>query len=380
MNPIFLDYNSTTPVDEEVLESMLPFFRSHFGNAASHSHHFGWAAAEAVERARAQVAQSIGAEESEIIFTSGSTEAINLAIKGVCESYASKGSHIILYSTEHKAVLDVGEYLKNKSIEVSVLPVLSDGTIDLDQLKKTIRPDTILVCVMMANNETGVLMPVKEVADIVHQSGALLFSDATQAMGKIKVNINECGADLLCLSSHKIYGPKGAGALYKSRKNPRVHLTAQIHGGGHENNLRSGTLNVPAIVGFGKACELADKNVWEYARHTSFLRTLLEQELSSKHQIHINGTMRARLPNTSNICFPNKPAENVIKALHPIAVSSGSACSSALPEPSHVLTAMGLTKEDALNSVRFSLGKNTSEEEIRIVTNRINEFLTIEIS
>lgn len=375
MKKVFLDYNSTTPVHEEVLETMLPYFSEHFGNAASQTHSFGWTAAEAVKKARRQVADSIGADISEIIFTSGSTESINLALKSVVENYSVRGRHMIAVATEHKAVLDVCAYLKKQGMEITLLPVLMDGTIDLDVLKNSLRNDTILVCAMMANNETGVLLPVDAVAELAHQAGALFFTDATQAMGKIQVNVDECKADLLCLSSHKIYGPKGAGILYKRRRNPRVYLTAQIHGGGHENSLRSGTLNVPAIVGMGKACELAVTNRWEYAAHTSALRSKLEQELCTLHRAYVNGNSRHRLPNTTNICFEDARPNELIKSLHSIAVSSGSACSSELPEASHVLSAMGLSEDNSFRSIRFSLGLYTTTDDIELCIQEISKVL-----
>ncbi len=361
---IYLDYNSTTPVDKYVLEAMLPCFTENFGNAASKTHAFGWMADEVVKEARRQVAGFLNAEESEIIFTSGATEAINLSIKGVAETYASKGNHIVTFATEHKAVLDTCSHLSRQGKEITVLPVDKEGMVDLSQLENAIRTDTILICAMLANNETGVVFPIGEISKIVHAKGSLLFTDATQAYGKIPVDVNEMHADLLCLSAHKIYGPKGVGALYVRRKNPRVTLTAQIDGGGHERNLRSGTLNVPGIVGLGEACELAGKNMWEESSRLSFLRTKLEQALTDSGGVYINGSIKNRLPNTTNLCFKGLKAEKLIKHLSSLAIATGSACSSALPEPSHVLLAMGLSEEDAFSSVRISLGRFTTDEEI----------------
>ena len=361
---IFLDYNSTTPVDKRVLEVMLPCFAENFGNAASKTHAFGWMADEVVKKSRQQVASFLNAEESEIIFTSGATEAINLAIKGVAETYASKGNHIVTVASEHKAVLDSCSHLSRQGKEITVLPVDKEGMIDLSQLENAIRTDTILVCAMLANNETGVIHPISEIAKRVHAKGSLLFTDATQACGKIPVDVNEMHADLLCLSAHKIYGPKGVGALYVRRKNPRVTLTAQMDGGGHERNLRSGTLNVPGVVGLGEACELAGNNLWEESSRLSFLRTKLEQALTDSGGVYINGSIKNRLPNTTNLCFKGLKAEKLIKHLSSLAIAAGSACSSALPEPSHVLLSMGLSEEDAFSSVRISLGRYTTEDEI----------------
>jgi len=364
---VYLDYNATTPVDERVLEKMLPFFSEKFGNAASKTHSFGWEADEAVKKSREQVAAFLNALEGEIVFTSGATEAINLAIKGVAEAYVSKGKHIVTLSTEHKAVLDTCRHLEKLGMEVTILPVLKDGMVDTDQIQKSVRNDTVLVCVMLANNETGVLHPINHIADIVHEKGSLLFTDATQAAGKIRIDVNELKADLLCISAHKMYGPKGAGALYVRRKNPRVTLTAQIDGGGHEKNLRSGTLNVPGIAGLGEACVLAAENFWDDTSVMSLLRTKLEQELTSTGKVSINGNIKNRLPNTTNLLFHGLKAEEILHNVNGIALSTGSACSSALPEPSHVLLGMGLTKEEAFSSIRFSLGRFTTDQEIGLV-------------
>jgi cysteine desulfurase len=360
---IYLDNNSTTPVDPQVLETMLPYFTNHFGNAASRSHAFGWIADEAVKNARKTLATFIGAEESEIIFTSGATESINLGIKGVAEAYHSKGKHIITIATEHKAVLDTCAHLEKQGHEITILPVQDDGMLDLQLLEKSIRPDTILVCAMLANNETGVIHPIDRIAAIVHEKNSLLFCDATQAGGKLRVDLYDLKADLLCLSAHKMYGPKGVGLLYVKRKNPRVTLIGQQDGGGHERGLRSGTLNVPGIVGFAKAAELCQIELMEISGTISILRTRLEQALCDMGA-SINGNIKHRLPNTTNLNFPNRKADELMKALPKIAMATGSACSSALPEPSHVLTAMGLNQKEAYSSIRFSLGRFTTGEEI----------------
>lgn len=373
---VYLDNNSTTRVDPAVLEAMLPFFSEHYGNAASRSHAFGWIADEAVKRSRAIISDFIGAEENEVVFTSGSTESINLAIKGVAEAYVMKGKHIVTIATEHKAVLDTCKHLEAQGFDITILPVLEDGTIDLNILDANIRTDTILVCAMLANNETGVLLPIDQIAEIVHAKNSVLFCDATQAGGKIRVNVSELKADLLCLSAHKMYGPKGTGMLYVRRKNPRVTLIAQMDGGGHERNFRSGTLNVPGIVGFAKACELSKAELMDMNGTISILRTRLEQELCDLGA-SINGNIKHRLPNTSNLNFHGRKADEIMKALPEIAMATGSACSSALPEPSHVLTAMGLKEKDAYASIRFSLGRFTTGEEVEEVIMKIKRlFLT----
>jgi cysteine desulfurase len=361
---IYLDYNATTPVDPRVVEVMLPYFSEHFGNAASRAHAFGWVADEAVKTAREQIASFINASPSEIVFTSGSTESINLALKGAYQKYSTSGRHILTVSSEHRAVLDTCLELEKAGAELSILPVEKDGSLDLDALKKAIRPDTILVAIMYANNETGLIHPVEEIAKIVHEKHSIFFCDGTQAVGKIRLDVQESGIDLFCFSAHKMYGPKGIGALYIRKKNPRVVLQPQISGGGHENGMRSGTLNVPAIVGFGKACEIAANEQWEFSTTTSRLRTILEQGLTEGGNVFINGSVKNRLPNVSNLCFAGIKADDLITHLKDIAVSSGSACSSALAEPSHVLKAMGLSDEMAYASIRFSLGKYTTEEEI----------------
>ncbi len=372
MSPtLYLDYNSTTPVDPTVLEQMLPYFSLQFGNAASHSHAFGWSAAAAVDKARAQVSSLINCEETEVIFTSGATESVNLSIKGVFEAYKSKGKHIVCLTTEHKAVIDSCKHLEKSGAVLTYLSVMSDGLIDVEELRSAIRPDTLLVCVMYANNETGVIQPIEKISQIVHEKGSLLFCDATQAFGKIRIDVNECGADLMCLSAHKMYGPKGVGALFVRRKNPRVTLIGQIDGGGHERKLRSGTLNVPGIVGLGAACELAGKNLWDDATRISILRTRLEQALTENDGASINGNIKSRIPNTTNICFRDIKAEQLIKLLPDIALATGSACSSALPEPSHVLLAMGLSEIEAYASIRISLGRSTTEKDVFFAAEKI---------
>lgn len=363
--PVYLDNNATTPVDPRVLETMLPFFSMHFGNAASHTHAFGWEAEEAVKVAREQVAKLINAEPEEIVFTSGATESDNLALKGIFESYSAKGNHIITVKTEHKAVLDSCKHLEKKGAEVTYLDVQKDGLIDLNELKNRIKPRTILIAVMYANNETGVIQPIKEISAIAKKNGILFFSDATQAVGKIPVDVIKNGIDLMSFSAHKMYGPKGIGALYIRRKNPRVRLSSQIDGGGHERGMRSGTLNVPAIVGFGKACELCRLEMQNDFEKTSKLRNNLEKNLVKIKDVIINGNIEHRLPNVSNMSFKNVNSASVMAKLSKkIALSSGSACTSASQSPSFVLKAMGLSDEMALSSLRFGLGRFTTEEEI----------------
>lgn len=363
--PIYLDNNATTPMDERVLESMLPFFTKYYGNAASQSHVFGWQAEEAVKIAREQVAQLINAEPNEIVFTSGATEADNLALKGIFEMYASKGNHIVTVKTEHKAVLDSCEHLEKMGAEVTYLDVGRDGIIDLKELENSIKTGTILISVMYGNNETGVIQPIKEISAIAKNNGILFFSDATQAIGKIPVNVAGDGIDLMSFSAHKIYGPKGIGALYVRRRNPKVRITAQMDGGGQEKNMRSGTLNVPGIVGFGKACELCKIEMKKDAAKTSSLRDKLENELLQINGTTVNGSSIHRLPNTTNISFKNFDSVSLMKKLsNNIALSSGSACTSATHSPSFVLKAIGLSDKLALSSLRFGLGRFNTEEEI----------------
>lgn len=371
MSPIYLDHNSTTPVDPKVLDAMLPYFTGQFGNASSRTHAYGWIAAEAVETARKEVAALLNAEPNEIIFTSGATESLNLAIRGVAAAYAVKGRHMVICSTEHKAVLDTVADLSTTGITADILPVDRSGMIDLPTLEKSIREDTILVAVMMANNETGVIQPTEAISKICRDKQTIFLSDTTQAAGKMRIDVRDNGPDLCTVSAHKIYGPKGVGALYIRRKDPRVKLIAEITGGGHERGLRSGTLNVPGIVGLGAASRLANEQLWDYGIHTSRWRTILEQQLTEDGKGTINGSIKSRLPNTTNITFPGIKAERLIHQLSDIAFSMGSACTSALPTPSHVLKAMGLSDEEIQSSIRLSIGKNTTEAEIRETILRI---------
>ncbi len=363
--PIYLDYNATTPCDPQVLEAMLPFFTQHFGNAATKSHAYGWVAEEAVTIAREQVAALIGAETSEIIFTSGATEAVNLAIRGAYEMYSGKGKHIITTAVEHKAVLDTCHYLESIGAEITILPVDLSGQIDPSALEAAIRPDTILISVMYANNETGVIMPVKEIGAIAKKHSVIIFSDATQAVGKIPVNVLDDGIDMLCCSAHKIYGPKGVGALYVRRKDPRVRLTPLQYGGGHEKGLRSGTLNVPGIVGLGKAAVLAREQMKEEAERVSELRNRLLDGVLALPGTSLNGDRAHLLPNTCNISFEGMASQVLIAKLNKhMAVSSGSACTSATLEPSYVLRALGIGDERAASSLRFSLGRMTQSQDV----------------
>lgn len=363
--PIYLDHNSTTPCDPRVVEAMVPYFTNSFGNAASRSHPFGWQAEEAVDYAREQVAKLIGADPKEIIFTSGATEADNLAIKGVFEMYASKGNHIITCNIEHKAVLDTCKHVEKLGAEVTYLKVKPDGLVDLQELEAAIRPTTILIALMYGNNEIGVVQPMQEISKIARKHGVLVFSDATQAVGKIPVDVNKDGIDLLAMTAHKMYGPKGVGALYVRRKNPRVKVTAQMDGGGHERGMRSGTLNVPGIVGFGKACELCLNEMEKDAAHTSKLRDKLETALLQLEEAYVNGSVEHRLPHVTNISFKYVEGEGLMMGFNKeIAVSSGSACTSASLEPSYVLKALGLGDDLAHSSLRFGLGRYTTEEQI----------------
>lgn len=375
--PIYLDNSATTKVDPRVFEAMTPYFLEDFGNAASRNHPFGWKAEEAVDYAREQVGALIGASEKEIIFTSGATESNNLAIKGVFEMYASKGKHIITAVTEHKAVLDTCKHLEKLGAEITYLPVGMDGMLDLALLESSIRPDTILVSVMYANNEIGVVQRVKEIGALCKKLGVLFHTDATQAVGKIPVDVMADGIDLLSFTAHKMYGPKGIGALYVRRKNPRVKVTAQMDGGGHERGMRSGTLNVPGIVGFGKACELARLEMDADAQRLSKLRDKLEQALLTLEESYVNGNVEHRLPHVANISFKYVEGEGLMMAIKDIAVSSGSACTSASLEPSYVLKALGLDDELAHSSLRFGLGRFTTEEEIDYtidcVSNAVNK-------
>jgi cysteine desulfurase len=362
--PIYLDNNATTPMDPRVLDAMLPYFNSKFGNAASRNHAFGWAAEEAVDYAREQVAKLIGANEKEIIFTSGATESDNLAIKGVFEMYKEKGNHVITTVTEHKAVLDTCKHIEKLGARVTYLPVKEDGLIDLAELEAAMTPETILVSVMYGNNEIGVIQPIKEISAIAHKYGALFMTDAVQAVGKIPVDVNRDGIDLLAMTAHKIYGPKGIGALYVRRKNPRVKVTAQMDGGGHERGMRSGTLNVPGIVGLGKACELCGLEMESEAKRLSAMRDRLQAELTTLEESYVNGNVAHRLPHVANISFKYVEGEGLMMAMKDLAVSSGSACTSASLEPSYVLKSLGLSDDLAHSSIRFGLGRFTTDEEI----------------
>ena len=376
--PIYLDHNATTPCDPRVVDAMIPYFTNSFGNAASRNHPFGWQAEEAVDYAREQVAKLIGADPKEIIFTSGATEADNLAIKGVFEMYASKGNHIITCNIEHKAVLDTCKHIEKEGGEVTYLKVNPDGLIDMKELEAAIKPTTILIAIMYANNEIGTVMPMKEISALAKKKGILVFSDATQAVGKIPVDVNKDGIDLMAFTAHKMYGPKGVGALYVRRKNPRVKVTAQMDGGGHERGMRSGTLNVPGIVGFGKACEICMNEMEEETKRISALRDKLETALMKTEEAYINGSTQHRLPHVTNISFKYVEGEGLLMGFNKdIAVSSGSACTSASLEPSYVLKALGLGDDLAHSSLRFGLGRFTTEDQIdytvEAVTKTVNK-------
>lgn len=376
--PIYLDHNATTPCDPRVVEAMIPYFTNNFGNAASRNHPFGWQAEEAVDYAREQVAKLVGADPKEIIFTSGATEADNLAIKGVFEMYASKGNHIITCNIEHKAVLDTCKHIEKEGGEVTYLKVNADGLIDMQELEAAIKPTTILIAIMYANNEIGTVMPMKEISALAKKKGILVFSDATQAVGKIPVDVSKDGIDLMAFTAHKMYGPKGVGALYVRRKNPRVKVTAQMDGGGHERGMRSGTLNVPGIVGFGKACEICLNEMESEGRRLSGLRDKLETALMKIEEAYINGSTQHRLPHVTNISFKYVEGEGLLMGFNKdIAVSSGSACTSASLEPSYVLKALGLGDDLAHSSLRFGLGRFTTEDQIdytiEAVTKTVNK-------
>lgn len=362
MEVIYFDNNATTQVDKRVLDTMLPYFTTYYGNASSHLHPYGWQAKAAVEKAQEQVALLLNAEPSEIVFTSGATEAINLAIKGVAEAYKSKGKHILTVQTEHPAVLDTCLYLQKQGYDVTYLNVDREGILDISELESFIRPDTILVCVMMANNETGVLQDMESIGQICKQHDVLFFTDATQQAGKLQIDVQESGIDLLALSAHKFYGPKGVGALYVRRKSPRVSLLPQLHGGGHQQNKRSGTLAVPLIAGLGKACQLATEEMWDNSVHISKLKNFFEHQLLDIEGLRINGSTRHRLFNVSNITFPEHLA--IAKLNTRFAFSSGSACAGEKQEPSHVLKAMQIDDNAIRRSFRFSFGKYNTLKEI----------------
>ncbi len=362
--PIYLDNNATTPMDPRVLEAMLPFFNENFGNAASRNHSFGWTAEEAVDYAREQVAKLINSSSKEIIFTSGATESDNLAIKGVFEMYARKGNHIITVNTEHKAILDSCKHVEKMGGEVTYLSPNGDGLINLDELEAAITPKTILISIMYGNNEIGVIQPMEEISAIARKHNVLFHSDATQAVGKIPVDVMAQNIDLMSFSAHKMYGPKGVGALYVRRKNPRVKVTSQVDGGGHERGMRSGTLNVPGIVGFGKACEICMNEMEEEAARLSTMRNRLESELLKIEESYVNGNVEHRLPHVANISFKHVEGEGLMMGIKDLAVSSGSACTSASLEPSYVLKNLGLDDDLAHSSLRFGFGRFSTDEEV----------------
>jgi cysteine desulfurase len=369
-----MDYHATTPVDPRVLQAMLPYFTEKFGNAASRNHGFGWEGEQAVEKGRQQIADLIGASSKEIIFTSGATESNNLAIKGVAEMYAEKGDHIITAVTEHKAVLDTCKNLQKHGRNVTFLRVRKDGLVDLDELRAAITPRTILISIMHANNEIGVLQPIREIGRIAKERGVLFHTDATQAAGKVPLDVSEDNVDLLSISAHKIYGPKGIGALYVRRKNPRVQLTAQMDGGGHERGMRSGTLNVTGIVGLGEACAICREEMHAESERLRGLRDRLKTALEAGlSEVYVNGSMEHRLPNNLNMSFAYVEGESLLMGIKDVAVSSGSACTSATLEPSYVLKALGVGDELAHTSIRFGLGRFNTAEEVDYVAARIIE-------
>jgi cysteine desulfurase len=371
--PIYMDNHATTPVDPRVLEAMLPYFTERFGNAASRNHSFGWQAEEAVDVARKQVAELIGATAKEIVFTSGATESDNLAIKGAALMYREKGNHIITAVTEHKAVIDTCKHLEKDGFEVTYLPVRRDGLVDLDRLRAAITDRTILVSIMAANNEVGVLQPIDEIGRITRERGVLFHTDAVQAAGKVAFDVNASSVDMASLSAHKIYGPKGVGALYVRRRNPRVLLTPIIDGGGHERGMRSGTLNVPGIVGFGKAAEICREQLVPEAARLTALRNRLSDGLHRNlDEIFVNGSMEHRLPGNLNVSFAYVEGEALLMGISDIAVSSGSACTSATLEPSYVLKALGTGDDLAHSSIRFGLGRFNTEEEVDFVVEKLS--------
>jgi cysteine desulfurase len=370
--PIYLDNHATTPMDPEVLKAMLPYFTDVFGNAASRNHEYGWTAEAAVERGRQAIAKLIGASEKEIIFTSGATESDNLALVGVAEMYKEKGRHIITTPIEHKAILDSCHFLETKGFEVTYLPVDQYGRVSADEVRKAIRPDTILVSIMFANNEVGTINPIAEISKVCRERGVIFHTDAVQAVGKIPVDVEKMGIDLLSLSAHKMYGPKGVGALYVRRKNPRVRLAPMVHGGGHERGMRSGTLNVPGIVGFGKASELALARMESDTAHVRRLRDKLWDGIRSQlDEVYLNGHPTERLVGNLNVSFAYVEGESLMMGMKELAVSSGSACTSASLEPSYVLKSLGVGEDLAHTSIRFGLGRFTTEEEIDFAIKKV---------
>jgi len=370
--PIYMDYHATTPVDPRVFEAMRPYFTEIFGNAASRNHSFGWQAEEATEKARKQVADLIGATSKEIVFTSGATESDNLALKGVAQMYAEKGNHLITAATEHKAVLDTCKRLEKDGFRVTYLPVQKDGLVDLNQLRDAITDKTVLISIMYANNEIGVVQPMAEIGKIARERGVLVHTDGTQAVGKIPVNVIKDNIDLMSISGHKLYGPKGVGALYVRRRNPRVQLTAQQDGGGHERGMRSGTLDVTGIVGLGEACAICQREMPEESKRLMAMRDRLKDRLlASLDEVYINGTMDSRLPHNLNISFAYVEGESLLMGINDVAVSSGSACTSATLEPSYVLKALGAGDDLAHSSIRFGLGRFNTDEEVDYVTEKV---------
>ena len=370
--PIYMDNHATTQMDPRVLEAMLPYFGKVFGNAASRNHQFGWEAEQAVDKAREQVAKLIGCTPKEIIFTSGATESNNLAIKGIAEMYREKGNHIITQVTEHKAVLDTCKKLEKQGYEVTYLPVETDGLVSVEKLKAAITDKTILVTIMFANNEIGVIQPMEEIGKLCHEKGILFHTDAVQAVGKIPVDVQKMNIDVLSMTAHKVYGPKGVGALYVRRRNPRVQITEQMNGGGHERGMRSGTLNVPGIVGLGKACEIAgEEMVAETARLKELRDYLKEKFENALDYLHVNGNMDHHLPGNLNMSFVHVEGESLLMGINDIAVSSGSACTSATLEPSYVLKALGLGDDVAHSSIRFGLGRFNNKAEVDYVSDKV---------
>ena len=375
--PIYLDNHATTQMDPRVLAAMLPYFTEFFGNSASRNHEFGWAAEQGVEKARKQVADLIGATAKEIIFTSGATESDNLAIKGVAEMYAEKGNHIITAATEHKAVLDTCKKLEKSGYRVTYLPVMGDGLIDLDMLREAITDKTILVTIMYANNEIGVIQPVAEIGKICRERGVLFHTDGVQAIGKVPVDVNKDNIDIMSITAHKMYGPKGVGALYVRRKNPRVQLTAQMDGGGHERGMRSGTMNVPGIVGLGEACAICQKEMAEESKKLQGMRDRLRKRLEAGlDEVYLNGSWEHRLPHSLNLSFAYVEGESLLMGINDVAVSSGSACTSATLEPSYVLKALGLGDDIAHSSIRFGIGRFNTDEEIDYVADKLITVVT----
>jgi len=372
--PVYMDNHATTAVDPRVLDAMLPYFTEKYGNAASRNHEFGWKAEEAVESARGQIARLIHASPREIVFTSGATESNNLAIKGVAEAHRAKGNHIVTQATEHKAVLDTCKRLEKYGFEVTYLPVDRDGLIDLESLRRAITPKTILISIMHANNEIGVIQPIEQIGKIAKEEKVLFHVDAAQSVGKIAVDVEKFGVDLLSISAHKLYGPKGVGVLYVRRKDPRVELAPMIDGGGHERGLRSGTLNVPGIVGLGKASEICQKEMTEESERLRRLRDKLNDAITSRlDDTFLNGSMAHRLPNNLNLSFVGVEGDALLMGINDVAVSSGSACTTATLEPSHVLRALGVPEDLAHSSIRFGLGRFNTEEEVDYVANRVVE-------